>query len=148
MMIRSKAILKHARGQNCTLRLDGCRNDRDTVVFAHINSGMAGKGMGVKAHDFLGCFACHHCHTLLDSQKGRSALSADLLRALCETWVVLVFDDIIDVRQDKPKPQRDRKPKAKSGPSRPIPTRTNPWPAKGTQSIQSRPFPKRAKEKS
>lgn len=143
MMIRSKAILRHAKGQNCTLRLPGCQNDRDTVVFAHINSGSAGKGMGMKAHDLLGCFACGHCHTLLDSQQGRSALSADVLRALCETLVTLWLDGLLKVPLDKPKPSHERPaPKRKpKGQRAPIQSRTE-WP-KG-RAIQSRPFPKRA----
>ena len=129
-MIRSRKILRHARGQNCTLRLDGCQNDRDTVVFAHINSGSAGKGMGIKAHDFLGVFACHHCHAALDAQRGRSALSGDVLRALCETLVVLVLDGLLKVPQDEPKPSSERpvKPRKPKAERAPITHRQNPWP--------------------
>lgn len=137
MMIRSKAILRHAKGQNCTLRLPGCRNDRDTVVACHINSGAAGKGTGMKAHDLLAVWGCAHCHALLDQGKGRSSLSTDLLRALCETLVALWRDGMLSVPLDKPKASHERPvPKRKPKDERvPIPQRQNAWPPKGSRKV-------------
>ena len=146
MMIRSKAILRHAKGQQCHLRLPGCRNERDTVVACHINAGYAGKGTGMKSHDLLTVWGCAHCHALLDQSKGRSTLSTDLLRALCETLVALWRDGLLSVPLDTAKASHERPvPKRKpKGERAPIPHRQNPWPEKGTRSIPSRPFPKRA----
>src|SRR5690606_14904653 len=83
------------------------------------------------AHDFLGVFACHHCHAALDAQKGRSALSGDVLRALCETLVVLVLDGLLKVPQDAEKPSHERpvKPRQPKGERAPITHRQNPWPS-------------------
>jgi len=57
-------ITKSARGQACTIRLDGCYGgvNNETVVFAHLNGG----GMGAKCLDIHGAYACHSCHLLLD----------------------------------------------------------------------------------
>lgn len=111
--IRSKKILAHAKGQNCTLRLEVCNHDPETVVFCHLNLGAAGKGTSQKAHDVLGFFGCFQCHKAYDQQAGRDRLSADVLRAMCETWAILIRDGIIVIPEDKPKVRRvkPRKPK-------------------------------------
>lgn len=142
MMIRSKAILKHARGQNCTLRLPGCQNDRDTVVACHINSGAAGKGTGMKAHDLLAVWGCGHCHAQLDQGKGRSQYAGDVLRALCETLIGLWRGGLLNVPEDAPKPSHERptKPRKPKAARAPIQSR-NEWP-KGRK-LQSRPLSKR-----
>lgn len=52
-------ITKSARGENCTVRLSGiCNHNSDTVVFAHINGVRFGHGMGLKANDIHGAYAC------------------------------------------------------------------------------------------
>lgn len=128
-LIRSKKILAHAKGQNCTLRLDVCNNNPETVVFCHLNMKAAGKGTGIKASDHLGFFGCFECHRAYDSQSGRSDLAADVLRAVCETWGILIRDGIIIVPQDAPKlPQKiTRKPKGqrKAIPARPFSDRAD-----------------------
>lgn len=45
----------------------------ETTVLAHENSLSAGKGMGYKAHDWRGVFACYSCHTALDQQSEHDA---------------------------------------------------------------------------
>ncbi|GGA45845.1 nuclease domain-containing protein [Pelagibacterium lentulum] len=138
MMIRSSAILKHARGQNCTLRLPGtCNGNPETVVFCHLNGGAAGKGMGVKAHDSLGFFGCSDCHRAYDQQRGRADLALEVLDAVCETHVLLVRAGLISVREDKPKAPSERpvKPRKPKGERTPIHSRTD-WPT--GRKIQSR----------
>lgn len=54
-----------ARGQVCTLRLDGCLPGNETVVLAHINGG----GMGTKCLDIHGAYACANCHDIVDGRK-------------------------------------------------------------------------------
>ena len=45
------------------IRIPGiCNHDPETVVLAHLNGG----GMGMKAHDLLGAWACSACHSYLD----------------------------------------------------------------------------------
>lgn len=66
------AIRQSARGQDCTMRIPGvCNGDRETVVWAHSNERSAGKGMGLKARDEEGCYACHTCHATYDRQIPR-----------------------------------------------------------------------------
>ena len=49
-------ITKSARGQACTIRLEGCYGgpNNENVVFCHINGG----GMGMKALDIHGAYGC------------------------------------------------------------------------------------------
>jgi hypothetical protein len=51
-----------ARGQNCTLRFPGCRNEVETVVLCHRN----GAGMALRSNDFDSADGCFHCHSILD----------------------------------------------------------------------------------
>ncbi len=61
--IRSKKILESARGEQCTVQLNGiCNHDPETVVFAHLG----GAGMGLKQHDYNGCYCCASCHDEVD----------------------------------------------------------------------------------
>lgn len=59
-------IRKSARGEECTLRLPVCNFDPATTVWAHSNRTEDGKGMGLKARDEEGCYACAACHAFLD----------------------------------------------------------------------------------
>lgn len=75
---RSRPKMTPARraacGQDCTLRLPGCRNERETVVLCHLRM-FGGGGMGMKPDDTEAVFACRHCHDLLD---GRARLIPEL----------------------------------------------------------------------
>lgn len=71
-------IRRSARGEECTLRIVGiCNYDTDTTVWAHSNRLQDGKGMGIKANDAEGCYACSACHAWLDGgwvrDKGMTA---------------------------------------------------------------------------
>jgi len=59
-------ITKSARGQACTIRLEGCNGgpENETVVFAHLNGG----GMGAKSLDIHGAYSCANCHDLIDGR--------------------------------------------------------------------------------
>ena len=65
-MIRSKAILRAAKGQECTMRTPVCNHNDETTVAAHSNWHFHGKGMGQKADDIFVVFACSDCHAWLD----------------------------------------------------------------------------------
>lgn len=99
--IISKKIRNSAKGKNCTLRLNGCRNDVDTVIFAHINTDF--KGIGNKSPDLFGVYACSNCHDFLDD---RHVLPfevhhyKDVLRALTETQMELYKIGLIEVKKD------------------------------------------------
>jgi len=65
---RNKKILQSAKGQQCTLRLDGCRREPSTVVWAHSPYMEDGKGKSQKSDDHTGCYACQNCHDILDGR--------------------------------------------------------------------------------
>ena len=80
----SKVLRQSARGQNCTLRLDGCNYDPSTTVLAHIS--LKGRsGMGIKPSDCESCFACSNCHDVIDGRAKGEYDDNDLLRAHFET---------------------------------------------------------------
>lgn len=56
-------ITKSAKGQPCQIRIpDICNHNTETTVFAHLNGG----GVGMKQPDYLGAYACSHCHDVVD----------------------------------------------------------------------------------
>ena len=74
--------------QSCTLRLPDCRNDQQTVVFAHAPS--PDNGMGLKAsQDFWGAFACAHCHDVVDGRKSIPMTPEGLIR---ERWLKGIYE--------------------------------------------------------
>jgi len=54
-----------AKGEECKLRLPGCRNEVETVVLAHRN----GAGMGMKASDHDAADMCDFCHSTYDRRR-------------------------------------------------------------------------------
>lgn len=58
---------KAARGEDCTVRLDGCKNDTETVVLCHLRM-FSGGGTALKPHDSEGVFACSYCHDRIDGR--------------------------------------------------------------------------------
>lgn len=145
MPIRSKKILAHAKGQKCTLRFPGvCNNNPETVVACHIRD--RHKGMGQKAADYSVVFGCSDCHRELDEMWFRyeavasigmetpGSIYQDVIRALQETWEILIRDGIIVIPEDKPKVRRvkPRKPKEQRK-SIPSPAKTN-WPKRELKS--------------
>ncbi len=104
---RSAKVLAHARGQKCTLRFEGiCCGDTETTVSCHIRD--RHKGMGTKASDHSSVHGCFTCHAYLDQGTAYSDLGGEvyyqiLLRALLETYEVLIQDDIIKFPHDRPR---------------------------------------------
>ena len=97
--IREPKILEAARDEVCALRFDGCQG-RIGVVWAHSNAPEDGKAMGTKADDIFGCFACHHCHDILDGRKkGPSSeyIGYRFTRAMKESWRRLWLKGVIGV---------------------------------------------------
>jgi hypothetical protein len=72
-------LRKEARGRDCMVRLPGiCNHNPETVVLAHVR--MAGiSGMGLKADDLLGAWACSSCHDLID-RRAHTDLDRDFVR--------------------------------------------------------------------
>ena len=93
-----RLIRNSARGQTCTIRLDGCNANPETVVFAHAPS--LDNGMGLKqAKDFWGAYACSACHDTLDGRV-RSPVEygerlAAWMRAVYETQKRMIEQGLI-----------------------------------------------------
>lgn len=68
-----------ARGQTCQVRLpDICNHNPETTVLAHVR--MAGiAGMGMKAPDLIGAWACSACHDAID-RRAHTNLDRDYVR--------------------------------------------------------------------
>ena len=58
-------LRKYAKNKSCMIRLPGCTNEG--VVLAHYRH--SATGMGKKAHDLHGAWACTHCHDIVDGRK-------------------------------------------------------------------------------
>lgn len=147
-MIRSQKVIASAKGAPCSARFPGiCNGDPETTVWAHLNGGAYGKGMGVKAHDVLGFDACDRCHAYYDvGHRTSPQISTDtllecVLGAVCESYVRRIVSGIIIVpldperlSSDRPVPARKppgQRGKIQSAPmpkvSRPIPQRVDAW---------------------
>ena len=72
-------LRKAAKGRPCMVRLpDICNHNPETTVLAHIR--MAGlSGMGIKADDLLGAWACSSCHDAID-RRSHTDLDRDYVR--------------------------------------------------------------------
>lgn len=88
MTYRNKKLLDLARGQSC----QSCGAQDGTVVSAHSNSSIHGKGMHIKAHDCFIAWLCHDCHALLDSEKGMTREErVDMWRAAHDKTILEMF---------------------------------------------------------
>lgn len=92
-------IRKSAEGENCTVRLDGCRNDTTTTVLAHLNSVRHGHGTAHKNSDLHGAYCCFHCHQILDNAV-KTNLDRDFVKlahyeAILETQLKLIKKGLI-----------------------------------------------------
>lgn len=109
---RSRKVLAHARGQRCTLRLGKfCTDNPETTVSAHIRD--RHKGMAQKASDHSIVFACAGCHVALDEGHWIGVISETevlraIIRALQETWEILIQDNVIPFPHDRVVPPSQR----------------------------------------
>ena len=73
------SLRKEAKGRGCMVRLPNiCNFNSETVVLAHVR--IAGvSGMGLKAPDLLGAWACSACHDAVD-RRFRTDLDRDYVR--------------------------------------------------------------------
>jgi hypothetical protein len=99
-VIRSNKIRQAARGEQCTLQILGCCNGRtETVVFVHFPD--ESHGMGLKATDLSGAFACSGCHDAVDrrtrSQELEDSRDWCLRRAQTRTLARLVELEVVRI---------------------------------------------------
>lgn len=66
---RDQRIRDSANGEECQVRLIGTCNGRtDTTVWSHFPGLDADRGMGMKALDLCGAYACFACHDAVDGR--------------------------------------------------------------------------------
>lgn len=68
MTYRNEKLRRSADGEACV----ACGLQDGTVVWAHANSQVFGKGMGIKASDAAGMLLCSGCHVAHDQGRGGS----------------------------------------------------------------------------
>lgn len=90
-------LRRSARGQDCTLRLDGCNFNPETTVLAHIRINRF-CGFGLKPPDYMSCFACSSCHDKIDGRVKSDTVYKDILRAHFETMLIWVDMGLIEVK--------------------------------------------------
>ncbi len=80
------------------MRLPGiCNHNSETVVLAHVRlPGVS--GMGIKAHDLLGAWACSACHDAID-RRAHTDLDRDYVRLAHLEGMVRTINQL--VKEDK-----------------------------------------------
>lgn len=91
----SQRLRDSARGEPCTLRLDGCDGGGETTVLAHLRGKWA-LGIAKKPHDTFGVYACSNCHRREEMSLG--CTDHDRLRALYETQNALISAGLISIK--------------------------------------------------
>lgn len=94
---RKTKLRAQAAERNCQVMLDGCQTY--PCVLAHVRiTGIS--GMGIKAPDVLGAWACDHCHKAYDTRgRGTEAAAIELqfLRGVMRTLEILVSEGRVTV---------------------------------------------------
>lgn len=95
---RASKIRQSARDEGCLVRIPGvCCADPATVVLAHLNGG----GVGMKAPDWQGAYACATCHAWLDGGYVRTHTRAERdlyhLEAVIRTQEKLIDKELLSI---------------------------------------------------
>ena len=94
LMFRSKKVLEAVRNFPC----QSCGIEDGTVVAAHSNQLVHGKGKGIKAHDWAVAALCFRCHMAIDQGKDLSKEDRKKIwqEAHEKTLTLLLQDGLID----------------------------------------------------
>lgn len=86
MNYRNRKYLDLANGMPCMM----CGIEDGTVVMAHSNSSVHGKGLGIKADDVFTAAICGRCHAAHDfGNAGREEKVETFAKAMHKTWLWL-----------------------------------------------------------
>ena len=94
-------ITKHARGQECQIRLyPYCNGNPETTVFCH--AWCEDKGVGIKSPDYWGAFGCSTCHDIIDGRMRVDDISMPEIHkahvnGIYRTWKILIDDEVIKI---------------------------------------------------
>lgn len=86
-------LRREAIDRECQIRLPGCVSG--PCCLAHWRqSGIS--GLGMKAPDAIGAWACHPCHSRVDSsQRDDESVQLDFARAVFRTQAILIAEEKI-----------------------------------------------------
>lgn len=86
-------LRRQAIGRTCQIRLPGCNTE--PCCLAHWRqSGIS--GMGMKSPDLLASFACHACHTRVDTTgRGDPEVQFAFAQGVFRTQAILIREGII-----------------------------------------------------
>src|SRR5690625_7591713 len=92
MKRKDRKMLEVCRGELCYVNIPGiCIGGVETVVPAHSNELVHGKGMGIKAYDYYTVPACFSCHSEID--KGKNYTKEEKMtfwREVFERWYTVL----------------------------------------------------------
>ena len=88
-------LRRHAKGKPCQIRIPGiCSHNCQETVLAHIR--LAGvTGVGMKAPDILGAWACAKCHSLVDSHNGDDMIQRAFYEGVMRTQDRLIAEGLL-----------------------------------------------------
>lgn len=92
-------IRKSAKNEECTIQSYACNHNPETTVYCHLRFSWAGSGVGLKAHDIAGFYACSNCHDVIDNRV-KSDLSKEekiyfILKGCVLTWTRLIEKGVL-----------------------------------------------------
>jgi hypothetical protein len=93
----SKPLRNSARDKHCTLRLQWCEPNTETVTLAHLR-GVWSLAISAKPHDFFAVYACGACHAC--EEQSIHITDHDRLRALYATQSLMIEAGLITVKGD------------------------------------------------
>lgn len=94
-------ITESAKGQQCQVRIVGvCNGNPATVVWAHANGLASGRGMGLKANDLSGAYACQACHDYYDRrvfvpEEHYAKIKVDFYEGHLRSLVILIEKGLV-----------------------------------------------------
>lgn len=98
MNYRNRKLLDTARDMPCM----SCGCQDGTIIPAHGNGSLFGKGFGIKAHDVFFAGLCGRCHAEYDqgNRMSREEKREFFLRAMMATWLWLWTNNRIRVSNE------------------------------------------------
>lgn len=84
-------LRKEAAWRTCQVRLEGCLHE--PCVLAHLQYPAGVRGMGQKAPDLLGAWACWKCHEHVDRRN--TSLEVDYVRTAMYEGVIRTQQQLI-----------------------------------------------------
>lgn len=94
-MYRNPKLLKLASKSPCQC----CGIEDFTIVAAHSNQLIDGKGMGIKAHDYRIAYLCYKCHSEIDQGKMSATNKTEMWEYAHRKTIGWLFEQgYIDVR--------------------------------------------------